>query len=112
MAEEVSDAIYRLLLCLAAADRTVEMTKDSEYERVHEARRDTAERVEMYSLDNAIDEGIRRYEERGTEEKGGEDVDDGPDEEGQLGVVDQRQAKPEGILRGQGVDGHQGQREA
>ena len=41
LAETVSDSVFHLL-ALAAAERTLEMTKDSEYPRVQEARRDTA----------------------------------------------------------------------
>ena len=74
LAETVSDSVFHLLLALAAAERTLEMTKDSEYPRVQEARRDTADRVEMYDLDAAVDEGIRRYEERGGTEEESEDV--------------------------------------
>jgi transcriptional regulator with XRE-family HTH domain len=73
-AEKVSDSVFRLLLALGGAERALAATEDSEYPRVQEARTDTDERVKMYGLDEAIDEGIRRYEERtGTEEEGQDD---------------------------------------
>lgn len=72
LAETVSESVFRLLLALDGAERTVEMTKDSKYPRVHEARRDTADRIKTYGLDEAIGEGVRRYEERGATEGDGD----------------------------------------
>ena len=39
--EDVSVAVHMLLSALSSAERTIEMTKDSKYERVHEARRES-----------------------------------------------------------------------
>ena len=86
--EDVAVAVHMLLSARAAAERTVEMTKDSKYPRVHEAREDTTHRLENYGLDVSVAEGISRYEERFGED--GEDDDDGQDEEGQPGVMDQQ----------------------
>ena len=68
-AEKVSECVFRLLLALDGADRALTQTEDSEYPRVQEARVDTAERVKMYDLDAAVDEGVRRYEERESAEE-------------------------------------------
>lgn len=84
----VAEAVCRMLAEEKIADRTVRRHKDSEWKRVQVALDDTMARIETYHLDAAIDEGIRRYEERTEGEDG--DVDDGPDEEGQPGVVDQQ----------------------
>ncbi len=62
--EDVSVAVHMLLSALSSAERTIEMTKDSKYERVHEARRDTAARIKHYDLERSVDEGIRRHEDR------------------------------------------------
>ena len=63
-ADDVAKAVHRLLADIAAAERTLAMTAETPYPRAQEARRDTAIRVETYTLDAAIDEGIRSYEER------------------------------------------------
>jgi transcriptional regulator with XRE-family HTH domain len=70
--EQVAHAVFVLLLGHDRADRTLAQSEDSKYERVQEARRDVAERMGTYSLEAAIDEGCRRYEERDTEAGGGE----------------------------------------
>jgi transcriptional regulator with XRE-family HTH domain len=70
--EAVAEAVYILLLGQDRVERVLAQSEDSKYERVQEARRDVAERAEAYSLEAAGEEGIRRYEERGTaEEKSG-----------------------------------------
>lgn len=71
--EDVAVAVHMLLSAIAAAERVVETTKDSEYPRVHEAREDTAARIEDYSLERSVTEGVRRYEERFGED-GGDDA--------------------------------------
>lgn len=109
--EDVAEAVSRQLTDLDTADRVVAQQRDSKYERVREACEDVAARIEEYGLNEAVDEGIQRWRERtGREEDDDDDAE--PDEEGQPGVVDQRDAEPAGLLRGQGVDGHQGQRAA
>ena len=69
-ADDVAKAVHRLLADIAAAERTLAMTADTPYPRAQEARRDTAIRVEAYTLDAAVDEGIRSYEERSGEKEG------------------------------------------
>jgi transcriptional regulator with XRE-family HTH domain len=69
-ADDVAKAVHRLLADIAAAERTLAMTEDTPYPRAQEARRDTAIRVETYTLDAAVDEGIRSYEERSGEKEG------------------------------------------
>ena len=73
--EVVATAIHRHLADVAAAERLLArppQTGDSEH--VMAAREDVADRLETYSLDNAIEEGIRRYEERGLREEGDDDA--------------------------------------
>jgi transcriptional regulator with XRE-family HTH domain len=71
--EAVAHAVFVLLLGHDRAERTLARSESSEYERVQEARRDVAERMDAYSLEAAVEEGIRRYEERGGEAEDGED---------------------------------------
>lgn len=74
-ADDVAKAVHRLLADIAAAERTLAMTEDTPYPRAQEARRDTAIRLKTYTLDYAVGEGIRSYEERAgedTDEKAGE----------------------------------------
>lgn len=77
-AEDVANAVRRLLADLAAAERTLAMTADTPYPRAQEARRDTAARVETHGLDEVVSEGIRRYEERGAGEEGDDDAQGHP----------------------------------
>lgn len=69
--EVVADAIHEHIACIAAAERTLERPPQSDSALVKSAREDVASRIEEYSLDAAIDEGIRRYEERAAEDEGG-----------------------------------------
>lgn len=69
-AEDVAHAVHLLLAALATAERTLTMTADTPYPRAQEARRDTAARIETYTLDDAVNEGIRRYEDRPGEKEG------------------------------------------
>jgi transcriptional regulator with XRE-family HTH domain len=73
-ADDVANAVCRLLGDLAAAERTLAMTEETPYPRAQEARRDTAERVKAHGLDDAVDEGIRRYEERFAEKEDDDDA--------------------------------------
>lgn len=86
--EVVAAAVREHLACMAAAERILERPPQTDTARVREARDYVAERLEQYSLDDAIDEGIRRYEERDQEEGD----DDGGDAEGEPGIVDQQRA--------------------
>lgn len=63
-ARDVTDAVTHLLAALDAARRAAGAAERSKYPRVQEARRDTISRLEANGLDDAVDEGIRRYEER------------------------------------------------
>ena len=63
------DAVTRLIAELVIAERVAGTHKDSEYGRVRVAADDVTARVEECSLDRAIDEGIRRYEEHVAEQE-------------------------------------------
>lgn len=69
--ENVAGAVLQMLAHAAFAERALESSAGSESPRVQAARRDTAARLREFSLDEAVGEGIRRYETRGSE--GGED---------------------------------------
>ncbi len=109
--EAVAEAVCHLLANAGIAERVLERHRDSKYERVREARDDVAARIQEYSLEEAIEEGVRRYEERhdgekdGEEEKDGgeeEDGDDEPGEEGEVSLAGNRDATPaEGALTGE-----------
>jgi transcriptional regulator with XRE-family HTH domain len=77
-AEDVANAVERLLGDIGAAERTLTMTADTPYPRAQEARRDTVTRVEAYTLDYAVGEGVRRYEERWAGEEGDADAQEHP----------------------------------
>jgi transcriptional regulator with XRE-family HTH domain len=86
--EQVAEAVEHLLRTRAAAERVLDQFKDSEYERVQEARADVAARMEDYDLEYAIQLGEWRYANRGREE---EDTDDGePDEEAAPAITEHR----------------------
>lgn len=67
--EVVAEAVCRMLAEETIAERTVRRHKDSEWKRVQAAIEDVMARMEAYHLDAAIDEGIRRYEERVREQE-------------------------------------------
>ncbi len=67
-AGEVAGAVERLLADIAAAGRVLTMTADTPYPRAQEAWSDTEARVKAYTLDYAVDEGVRRHEERSAED--------------------------------------------
>lgn len=71
-AEDVANAVRRLLADIAAANRTLAMTKDTPYPRAQDAWRDTEQRVKTCGLADAVAEGERRYEERAAEYMEGE----------------------------------------
>jgi transcriptional regulator with XRE-family HTH domain len=70
----VADAVFRHLLAEAAAERLLARPPASDTPRVKAAREDVAARLGEYTLDGAIDEGIRRYEERGSGQEDGDDT--------------------------------------
>lgn len=76
--EVVATAVREHIAAIAAAERTLERPPQSDSPRVKAAREDVAMRLERYTLDDAIDEGIRRYEERA-----GEDEEDGDAAQGE-----------------------------
>jgi transcriptional regulator with XRE-family HTH domain len=76
--EAVAEAVYVLLLGQDRVGRVLGWNEDSKYERVQEARRDVALRAGAYSLEAAVDEGVRRYEERGTGEEDEEPATENP----------------------------------
>lgn len=61
--EAVAEAVQRMLLDVRYAERALAETKGNTSERVQEARRDTAGRLTEYGVQQAIDEGVRRYAE-------------------------------------------------
>ena len=70
--EQVAVAVLQMLAATSAAQKALAQTEGSEYERVQEARRDTAARLEEYGINEAIDEGFRRWQQL----TGGEDADE------------------------------------
>jgi hypothetical protein len=64
--EEVANAVSRLMVGRASAGRVIIQHRHSRYERVHDAIEDVKGRLREYPLDEAIREGIRRYEDRGS----------------------------------------------
>ena len=73
--EVVAEAIHRHLADIAAAERLLARPpQDSNSEHVKAAREDVADRLEVYSAEAAIEEGIRRYEERGLREEDDDDA--------------------------------------
>ena len=62
--EIVAGAVVRLLADRAAAERRVAESKDSKWPRVHEALEDTAATLVACTLEDAVEEGGRRYEKR------------------------------------------------
>lgn len=89
VAEVVSEAVEQLLTARAEAEETLAATEGSGWRQVREFRPALAERIDRYTLDAAIAEGVRHYEARAE----GKDGDDGStDTQGQPGIVDQREA--------------------
>jgi hypothetical protein len=66
--------VFRHLLAEAAAERLLARPPASDTPRVKAAREDVAARLGECTLDGAIDEGIRRYEERGSGQEDGDDA--------------------------------------
>ena len=62
--EEVASAVSSHLAAVAAAERLLARPPATDSPRVKAAREDVVSRLEEYTPDNAIDEGVRRYEER------------------------------------------------
>ena len=62
--ETVATAVRDHLHVIHDAERWAEHYKDNPAERVREARDDALGRVEEYDLDGAVDEGVRRWDER------------------------------------------------
>lgn len=62
--EAVAEAVVAHLHAIAFAASWAERLKDSDSERVREARLDTLGRAEEYDLDSAFSEGVRRWEHR------------------------------------------------
>ena len=75
--EVVADAIHEHKANIAAAQRTLARPPQSNGSLVKSAREDVAERIKEYSLDAAIDEGIRRYDERAAEDEEDDDAAQG-----------------------------------
>jgi transcriptional regulator with XRE-family HTH domain len=103
--EAVAEAVCRLLADHDAADRVLAQREDSPYERVQEAIADVRARMEEYSADEAIEEGVRRYEELA----GGEESND--DAEGEPADSGDEAAECPPLLPGEGNSEH-GSREA
>ena len=61
--EKIAEAIQRALIDAAGAERTLEETSADPSPRVQEARDDTAARLKGYGVNDAIEEGVRRYNE-------------------------------------------------
>jgi len=60
--EEAAQAAERLLRNRAAAERSVDRSQDSEYERVRQVCGELAAELDELTLDSAVDAGIERYE--------------------------------------------------
>jgi transcriptional regulator with XRE-family HTH domain len=86
--EGVAAAVERLCLEERITGRMLGRFADSEYRRVQDAREDLAHQLGELTLESAVDEGVRRYEERTSEESD----DAAEDAEGQPGIVDQQRA--------------------
>jgi transcriptional regulator with XRE-family HTH domain len=67
----VSGAVERLLAARADAEETLAATEGSEWQQVLTFRPGLAERIDRYTLDAAIAEGLRRYEDRSAEKEDG-----------------------------------------
>lgn len=85
--ETAVDAIVHLLAEVVIADRMAERHKGSEYKRVQDAVDDLNAALETCGLEQAIEDGIRRYEDRVAEQARMEREvgDDGTDEDGHTG---------------------------
>jgi transcriptional regulator with XRE-family HTH domain len=71
--EVTAEAVCRMLAEEKVTDRTVRRHKDSKWERVQVALDDLMGTAKDYHLEAAIEEGVRRYEERTSGEEGDED---------------------------------------
>jgi transcriptional regulator with XRE-family HTH domain len=63
--EAVAEAVFMLMIHRGRAGRTIAQHRRSKYERVHAAIEDVKARLREYPLEEAIWEGIRRYNDRG-----------------------------------------------
>lgn len=61
--ERIAEAVQRMLIDIAMAERALAETEDNPSPRVQEARTDTAGRLEEFGINDAIEEGVRRYNE-------------------------------------------------
>lgn len=61
--EAVAAAVHRALADVSFAERLLAETADNPSPRVQEARADTVDRLEQFGVNDAIEEGVRRYNE-------------------------------------------------
>jgi transcriptional regulator with XRE-family HTH domain len=64
--EAIANAVFRLMIDRARAGSTIRQHRRSGYERVQEAVEDVKARLREHPLEEAIWEGIRRYDNRGS----------------------------------------------
>lgn len=63
--EAVAEAVFMLMISRSRAGRTIRQHRRSKYQRVHAAIEDVKARLREHPLDEAVWEGITRYEHRG-----------------------------------------------